>query len=525
MNKLLRSSAFALAFSYVAFGIAALVLFAAPLWYAWQVTIQESRTEVLRADIQRLSEVFHREGAPGLAAFIDNRVGMQIPGERILLLTDSTLHRLAGNLPQWPGGIPPQPGTYTLPVNLSGRHTHAMFVHTVLPGGYNLLVGRDQSLFAPLAPRFWYGLAAAVVVLSIAGALGGLMIRRAVLVRVDGIRQTVLAIVQGDWSHRLPTKTASDELDTLSRTINGMLDQIEQLLHGVRDVSNSIAHDLRTPLAELRSRLEELSLTRPGPEETFAEIDGAVADVDRVIRIFNALLRLAEIDTGMRRSGFVPVSAADIARQAVDFYLPAAELKGIGLSFRGSGLADISGDPVLLAQAIGNLIDNALKYTSDGGLITVEVQSQADGNLWITVADDGPGIPDEEKPKVSTRFYRGDASRGTPGVGLGLTLVASVAKVHGGALELADNNPGLRANMIIPAQPPGATGALVSTRAQLAALAESTAGIDPSAGTGPSAAAAPSEVAAPSAAGAASEVAALSGAAQGAHNLRIRSVS
>src|SRR4030088_3287072 len=424
MNKLLRSSEFTLAFSYVAFGIAALVLFAAPLWYAWQVTIQESRTEVLRADIQRLSEVFRREDAAGLAAFIDNRVGMQIPGERILLLTDPKLQRLAGNLPEWPGGIPREPGTYTLPVNLSGRQTHAMFVRTVLPGGYNLLVGRDLSLFASLAPRFWYGLAAAVAVLSIAGALGGLMIRRAVLVRVDGIRQTVLAIVQGDWGHRLPTKTASDELDTLSRTINGMLDQIEQLLHGVRDVSNSIAHDLRTPLAELRSRLQELSLTR------------AVADVDRVIRIFNALLRLAEIDTGMRRSGFVPVSAADIARQAVDFYLPAAELSGISLSYRGKGPADISGDPVLLAQAIGNLIDNALKYTTDGGLISVEVQTLAEGRVWITVADDGPGIPDEEKPKVSARFYRGDASRGTPGVGLGLTLVESVAKGHGGVLEL-----------------------------------------------------------------------------------------
>src|SRR6202022_928634 len=114
MNKLLRSSAFTLAFSYVAFGIAALVLFAAPLWYAWQVTIQDSRAEVLRADIQRLSEVFRREGAPGLAAFIDNRVGMQIPGERILLLADSSLHRLAGNLQEWPGGIPREPGTYVL---------------------------------------------------------------------------------------------------------------------------------------------------------------------------------------------------------------------------------------------------------------------------------------------------------------------------------------------------------------------------------------------------------------------------
>ncbi len=445
----MRSSAFTLAFSYVAFGIAALVLFAAPLWYAWQVTIQEGRTELLRVDTQRLAEVFYREGAPGLATFIDARVGMQIAGERILLLTDPTLHRLAGNLPEWPTGLPLEPGTYLVPVNLAGKKTRAMFVHSVLPGGYNLLVGRDQRLFAPLTTRFWDGLAAAVAVLSIAGVLGGLMIRRALLLRVDNIRQTVLAIVQGDWSHRLPTKPGSDELDTLSRTINGMLDQIEQLLHGVRDVSNSIAHDLRTPLAELRSRLEELSLSRPEAEETFAEIDAAVADVDRVIRIFNALLRLAEIDTGMRRSGFVAINAAEIAKQAVEFYLPAAELKGISLSYQGSGPVGIPGDPVLLAQAIGNLIDNALKYTMDGGAISVEVQTLTDARVRITVADNGPGIPDAEKPKVPARFYRGDTSRGTPGVGLGLSLVASVAKVHGGALELADNNPGLRAHMLI----------------------------------------------------------------------------
>jgi len=449
MNRLLRSSAFTVAFSYVAFGMVALVFFAAPLWYMWQVTIQEERIEYLRADTQRMSEVFRRQGAPGLATFIDARVGMQIAGERILLLTDSTLHRLAGNLAEWPVVVPLEPGTYTLPINLSSKPTRAMFVHTVLPGGYNLLVGRDLALFAPLTTRFWYGLTGAVVVLSIAGVLGGFMIRRAVLLRVDGIRQTVQAIVHGDWSHRLPTKSSNDELDTLARTFNGMLDQIEQLLHGVRDVSNAIAHDLRTPLAELRSRLEELALTRPGPEEAFAEIDAAVVDVDRVIRIFNALLRLAEIDTGMRRSGFVAVNAADIAKQAVDFYLPAAELKGIALSYRGSGPAAISGDPVLLAQAIGNLIDNALKYTSDGGAISVEVQNLPDSRVRITVADNGPGIPDEEKPKVPNRFYRGDASRGTPGVGLGLTLVASVAKVHGGALELTDNHPGLRAHMVI----------------------------------------------------------------------------
>jgi signal transduction histidine kinase len=462
MNNLLRSSAFTLAFSYVVFGIAALVLFAAPLWYAWQVTIQESRTEILRADTQRLSEVFRRDGAPALAAFIDNRVNLQIPGERMLLLTGPDLQRIAGNLAAWPKGIPAGAGTYTVPISLGNRQTQGMLVHTVLPGGYNLLVGRDLALFAQLAPRFWYGLAAAIVVLSIAGVLGGLMVRRAVLLRVEGIRQTVLAIVQGDWGHRLPTKSNSDELDTLSRTINGMLDQIEQLLHGMRDVSNSIAHDLRTPLAELRSRLEELSLTRPSAEETFGEIDGAVVDVDRVIGIFNALLRLAEIDSGVRRSGFVSVNAAEVAKQAVDFYQPAAELKGISLIYRGSGSTELLGDPVLLAQAIGNLIDNALKYTPVAGLISVEVQALPERRIGISVLDNGPGIPDAEKPKVSTRFYRGDLSRGTPGVGLGLTLVAAVAKVHGGSLELADNHPGLRARMTITPQEMSAAPAVMA---------------------------------------------------------------
>src|SRR5579863_5427404 len=169
MNRFLRSSAFTLAFSYVAFGIGALVLFAAPLWYAWQVTIQDSRTELLRIDSQRFAEVFRREGPAGLTTFIDARVGMQIAGERILLLTDPELHPLAGNLRQWPSRVPLEPGAHTVLLNIAGAPTRTVLVHTVLPGGYNMLVGRDQTLFAPLTTRFWDGLAVAVGVLSIAG--------------------------------------------------------------------------------------------------------------------------------------------------------------------------------------------------------------------------------------------------------------------------------------------------------------------------------------------------------------------
>ena len=285
------------------------------------------------------------------------------------------------------------------------------------------------------------------------------MIRRAILARIHSIRQTVLAIVQGDLSHRLPSRSSGDELETLSHTINGMLDQIEQLINGIRDVSNSIAHDLRTPLAELRSRLEELSLTRPTNEETFAEIDGAVADVDRVIRIFNALLRLAEIDTGMRRSGFVQVNANELAAEVVEFYSPAAEVKEVTLSFAlerpragvrrphaaGAGRRQPDRQRAQVRRRAGLRDSRGFSISPDGA-------------VEICVADDGPGIPDTEKPKVAQRFYRGDASRGTPGVGLGLSLVQAVAKLHGGTLELTDNFPGLRARMMIE------PGALLSGR-------------------------------------------------------------
>ena len=329
---MMRSSAVSLALGYVALGITALVLFAAPLWYAWQVTIQEGRTEILQVDAQRLAEVFRREGAEGVRSFIDTRVRMQIAGERILLLTDASLHPLSGNLPAWPADVPTAPGNYTVRIELGDHGTQTALVHVATLGSYNLLVGRDNALFAPLQTRFWYGLAAAIAVLSIAGLLIGLITRRALMTRVNSIRQTVSAIIHGDLKHRLPTHlNQDDELNTLSRTINGMLEQIELLVHGVRNVSNSIAHDLRTPLAELRSRLEELALIKPPPEQAYAEIDGAVADVDRVIRIFDALLRLAEIDAGMRRSGFVALDAADLAATAVEFYAPAAELKNIDL--------------------------------------------------------------------------------------------------------------------------------------------------------------------------------------------------
>src|SRR5579863_2161835 len=465
----MRSSALSLALGYVALGIVALVLFAAPLWYAWQVTIQEGRIEILQVDSQRLTEVFRREGADGARSFIDARVRMQIASERILLLTDASLHPMSGNLAAWPSNVPTVPGNYKVKIELGDHGVQTALVHVATLGNYHLLVGRDNALFAPLQTRFWYGLAAAIAVLSIAGLLIGLITRRELMSRVHSIRHTVSAIIHGDLKHRLPTHLNDDELNTLSRTINGMLEQIELLVHGVRNVSNSIAHDLRTPLAELRSRLEELALIRPPPEQAFAEIDGAVADVDRVIRIFDALLRLAEIDAGLRRSGFVTLDLADLAANAVEFYAPAAELKNIDLEFRSDGALPVSGDPVLLAQALSNLIDNALKYAPVNGAIEVSVGKRSDGTAEVSVSDNGPGISDSEKSKVMERFYRGDASRGTPGVGLGLSLAQAVAKLHGSTLELKDQNPGLCVAFLLPVEEPQAPALAAAPQQSVAA--------------------------------------------------------
>jgi signal transduction histidine kinase len=451
MNRLIRSSPVTWALGYLLLALAALVAFAVLLWYAWNVSIFSGREEILRAEAQHLADVFAREGPAGLTAHIEARMHLQIVGERTLLLTDAAYRPLAGNLAAWPREIPDDSGTHAVMVDtLAGQPTHTLLVRTALPGGYHLLVGRDLGLFLPLERQFAFGLTAAVTFLFVVGVAGTILIRRQLLARVQGMRTTVSAIMGGDLRRRLPASGSGDELDTLSQTINGMLDHIERLIHGISDVSNSLAHDLRTPLAELRSRLEELTLTRPEPAETFAEIEAAVADVDRVMRIFAALLRLAELDTGARRSGFVQVDAARVAAEVVEFYEPAAEQKGVAFSFQAEGVASVAGDPVLLAQALSNLIDNSLKCVAERGTIRVCVAKREDGSVAIEVADNGPGIAAADKPKVTERFFRGDASRGTPGVGLGLSIVDAVAKLHGGVLELLDNHPGLRAQMVLP---------------------------------------------------------------------------
>jgi len=465
MLRLPSFSARTIAIGYGLVTLLVLAMFAGPLWYAWHTNIGEVRSQLLKSDAQHLSNLFIRQGPPALAAAIDSQVhGVNDGVRKIMLFVAPDGAKLAGNLQAWPEGVPNRDGLCRVTIVVDDVPRNVELVRVTLEDGYRLLVASNLNRFQKLERLFGYGLLGCAITVLLSAALGGLMIRRALLGRMQGISDTTASIIEGKLSHRLVEPGDGDELQQLTRTVNRMLDQIEHLVTGVQDVSNAIAHDLRTPLSELRARLEELSVARPAPDETFVEIDAAIDDVDRVMGIFNALLRLAEIDSGSRRGGFVDVDLAALGAEVTEFYAPVAELKDIALGFDGPHDLHVVGDPVLLAQALGNMVDNALKYAPVRGAIAISAQRIDADTVQIVVADNGPGIPVHERTRVIERFYRVDASRGTPGVGLGLSVVSAVARLHGGTLTLADNHPGLRATLHIGAMTP-ATSASTSARA------------------------------------------------------------
>jgi len=361
-NKIFRFSALTVAISYISVSLIVLALFAIPILYAWRDIVEERSTERLREDSQRLNNVLKNHGASALKAVIDAMIEDQPPGDqKFILLADPAYTPVMGNLPNWPRNIPNAPGTYQISFQLQGATINAIFIRTRLNGEYNLIVGRNNAKFQTVEKLFWFGLMGATGIVILFGILGRWLIRGALLAEISRISNTASGIVSGDLSRRLEKNGETNELDLLADTVNRMLDQIEQLIYGIRNVSNAIAHDLRTPLAELRFRLESLTLARPPEEEVFSEIDAAILDVDRVMSIFNALLRLAEIDHGARRSGFGKVNMIKMADDVVDFYQPLAEIKGIALTFDSTSECWAMGDSLLLAQALGNLIDNAMK--------------------------------------------------------------------------------------------------------------------------------------------------------------------
>lgn len=449
MSRLLRSTSVRLALGYALMFVLSSALLVGFLWWRTTDYLDLATDAVILADTQAVGDRLRSFGLPGAIETIEERVTRAADDRAIYMLTNPRLVRITGNLSAWPIEIRLDPGWYQVGLVRDGRVHATRILHVLLPGDYHLLVGRDVQDRLTLRALIVNALAwaaAAAVVLAIAG---GLLVRRATLGRIEEINRTASGIVRGDLSRRLPVRPSGDEFDQLALIINGLLEQIQQLIEGLQTTSHAIAHDLRTPLTELRGRLEDLLRTRPPAEDAFRQIDGAVADVDRVIEIFNALLRLAEIDSGVRRSGFRRVDLARLIAEAAELYRPTIEERPATLAVEAAEGVEIDGDPFLIAQAVGNLLDNAAKVAPAGSVVTLSLARRED-RIEIAVADRGPGIPAAEKPRVTERFFRGDASRGTRGVGLGLSLVAAVARLHGGTLVLDDNEPGLKARLVIP---------------------------------------------------------------------------
>ena len=449
--RLLDTTAFRLTLVYLGlFAVSALVLLGY-LYIATAGFMTRQTEETIQAEIEGLQEQYYNQGLPRLRQVIAQRSDAQPNRASIYLLVDPSGRRVAGNLDRWPPeakwgeegwltfAVAVQPDGVTVE---NRRAVAQRFWLTGPAGRYHLLVGREVEERLQLQTKIKHALSWGLGLTLLLGLAGGLLMSRGMLRRIDGINRTTEQIMAGDLSRRIAlNRTRGDEFDQLAANLNAMLDQIERLLDGMRAVTDNIAHDLRTPLNRMRSRIEvaligDSEALRPVLEQT-------LSDAETMIGTFNALLDIARAEAGSERKAFETVDLATLASDVVDLYQPLAEDKGQTLRTTLGSDQTVQANGHLLSQALANLLDNAIKYTPEGGSIALAV---ADGPV-ITVADSGPGIARDQRDKVLERFVRLDKTRNSPGNGLGLSLVNAVAKLHGAALVLDDNGPGLRVTL------------------------------------------------------------------------------
>ncbi len=405
----------------------------------------------IQADVTGFRDAYDRSGLPGLIMAVNRYVAPGTRTDGIYLLVDQFGNTLAGNLQNWPN-VKQRPDdiwvTFTIrdPANSDEQFGEARGMQFAVPGDAKLLVGRDVRNSQHFREQLLKSLNIGLAFTAAIGLIGGFIFSRTIMRRVESISRTCRRIMSGELSQRVPVTNRNDEISQLSDSINAMLDQIERLMRGMQQVSDNVAHDLRTPLTRLRSRLESAARKVADPESRDA-IEGAISDADSLLGTFNSLLRIARAEAGSQKS-FVDLDLASIAEDVADLYGPLAEEKDIGFvtDIRPGLIA--RGDRHLVAQAVANLVDNAIKYTAAGS-VTLCVTERG-GHPMFVISDTGSGIPEEFKGKVLERLFRLEQSRTSPGSGLGLSLVSAVAKSHGLDLTLLDNHPGLRVELKFP---------------------------------------------------------------------------
>ncbi|MBV9456680.1 MAG: HAMP domain-containing protein [Bradyrhizobium sp.] len=318
------------------------------------------------------------------------------------------------------------------------------------PSGDRLLVGRDISDLDLFTGQIKKAVISAVSLILVLAGVASILVTRRTVGRIEQINATSQAIMASGLDKRIPLRGTHDEWDRVAENLNLMLERIETLMGEVKQVGDNLAHDLRTPLTRMRGRLEKAYHSQRFDEDAQALIGDTIADLDAVLRIFTSITRIAQIETGVRKEAFRTVNLVEIAREVVELYDAAAEQTGSCLTMIGQGEVPATGDRDLIFDAMANLVDNAIKHGRVGGQIVVASET-VNGIPRISITDDGPGIPAAQHEQVFKRFYRLEQSRYTPGNGLGLSLVAAVARLHGARIEMSDNSPGLQFKLWFPA--------------------------------------------------------------------------
>ncbi len=420
--------------------------------------MERQTEETIEAELTGLREQYRDLGIFGLGRIIAQRAAAETEMDSVYLLIDDEGWVIAGNLNAWPEAEDPVTSRVRFAVEAKGSLGPRRFLGRMVElDDARLLVARDVEDKLRTQALLVNAIGLGSGLMLIFGVIGGFVMSRWMLSRIETINRTTAQIMAGDLARRITVDGSGDEFDALAANLNAMLERIERLMAGMREVTDNIAHDLRTPLSRLRSRLEVALMNEIDPAEARRLLEETVADAEGLIATFNALLSIARAEAGEQRASWEPVDLAELVQDIQELYEPLAEERDISLEATSRGDAVVMGNRQMLAQALANLADNAIKYTPIGGRVTLAAEPvSVDGRTaaLLRVADTGPGIPPELRAKALERFVRLDPDRSTPGNGLGLSLVNAVAKLHDATLELADNEPGLKVSLVFPGPPP-----------------------------------------------------------------------